>query len=43
MKGSSSVSYACHKKSLNYNWLIIDFPDWVKNKKATTNRTKLLW
>lgn len=41
MKGSNFVSYACHKISLN-DWLIIDFPDWVKNKKATTNHTKLL-
>ena len=29
--------YKCHKINRNYEGSYIDFPDWIKNKKATIN------
>ena len=29
--------YICHKINLNRGGSYIDSPDWIKNKKATTN------
>ena len=44
MKGSEFVfdyiqllHYKCHKINLNCGGSYIDFPDWIKNKKATIN------
>ena len=31
--------YKCHKSNLNHGGLYIDFPDWIKNKKAKINST----
>ena len=48
MKGSNFVfnyvnrlSYVHHKTSLNCGWSNIDFPDWIKSKKVTTNPIKI--
>ena len=44
MKGSEFILnyaqllyYKCHKINLNYGRSYKDFPDWIKNKKATVN------
>ena len=44
MKGSDLVFdyvqllyYKCHEINPNLGWSYIDYPDWIKNKKATTN------
>ena len=44
MKGKESVFdyvhllyYKCHKINLNLGGSYIDFPNWIKNNKATTN------
>ena len=29
--------YKCHKKNVYHGGSYIDFPDWIKNKKATIN------
>ena len=29
--------YKCHKINSNYSGLLIGSPDWIKNKKTTTN------
>ena len=47
MKGSDFVFdyvqlvyYKCHKINLNRGGYYIDFPNWIKNKKAKTNPIK---
>ena len=47
MKGSEFVVnsvhlfyYKCLKINLNYGRSYIDFPDWIKNKKAAVNSSK---
>ena len=32
--------YKCHKVNPNHGRSYIDFPDWIKNKKATVNPIK---
>ena len=34
--------YKCHKKNSNHSGSYIDYPDWIKHKKATINAFNMM-